>query len=75
MNCPYCGAELESGVLQAGNSIIWTPKAHKLSLNPRADGRDIVLDRNYLTSPKIAAHNCAKCRKIIVAYDETNDTY
>ena len=75
MICPYCNAEMESGFLQGGHSIIWTPKPHKISLLPRQDGRDVVLASDPLTSAKAPSYKCDKCRKIIVEYDESDDTF
>jgi len=73
MNCPYCGSEMDLGVLQAGLSIIWTPKAHRISLIPRQDGRDVVLARDALSTAKAPAYRCFKCLKLIVEYDESTE--
>jgi hypothetical protein len=74
MNCPKCNKEMESGVIQAGGMIIWTPKAHKLSLLPREDGRDIVFDRNYITSPKAEARCCRDCGFAVLPIPEEGAT-
>ena len=75
MKCPYCGGTMADGILQAGHSIIWTPKSHKISLLPRQDGCDVVLASDPLTSVKAPAYHCDKCRKIIVEYEKTDDTF
>ena len=75
MKCPYCGGTMADGILQAGHSIIWTPKAHLISLNPRGDGNDVVLAHNPLTTAKAPAYKCDKCLKIIVEYDESDDKF
>jgi hypothetical protein len=66
MKCPKCNKEMESGVMQADKIIIWTPKAHKLSLLPREDGRDILFDRKYIRMPKAEAHCCRDCGFVLL---------
>jgi hypothetical protein len=57
---------MENGFIQAGGMLIWTPKKHKLSLHPRDDGKDILLDKNYISMPNIEAHCCRVCRFILI---------
>ena len=66
MKCPKCSAETESGFIQAGHMMIWTPQKHKLSLTPRNDGKDIVLGRDYIGMPSIEAYCCRKCGFIMI---------
>ena len=70
MKCPYCNGEMELGVLQAGHSILWTPRPHMISLIPRNDGHDLLLDRSSLSMPKVEAFNCVACKRIVINYSE-----
>ncbi|MDR1536946.1 MAG: PF20097 family protein [Clostridiales bacterium] len=66
MKCPKCGAEMESGWIQGGQRIIWTPEKHILSLIPRSDGRDIEWKRSYFAIPSAEAHCCRGCGFILM---------
>jgi len=72
MKCPYCDNEMETGYLQAGQYLIWTPEPHKLSFNLRKDGKDIELIRKPLSvqPPYIKASCCRKCEYIYVPYSK-----
>ena len=65
LNCPFCGAEMESGVLQGGggHAVCWREK-------PRAFSQlkeEIITDGDFFR-PSAPAHRCTKCRKIILDY-------
>jgi hypothetical protein len=61
MKCPNCKEDMKIGFVQASRSIIRTPRKHKISLNLRDDGQDIVPDRNYRTTPKVESFYCPRC--------------
>ena len=71
MRCPFCGEDMEKGLLQSGNLIVWVKKKHYLSLLPR-DG-EVILDRNYLTGATVPSWICKKCKKVISEYTEDNN--
>ena len=71
MRCPFCGNDMEKGLLQSGNMIVWVKKKHYLSLLPR-DG-EVVLDRNYLTGASVPSWICKECKKVISEYTEENN--
>ncbi len=70
MICPYCSKEMESGMFQAGNMIIWTNAKHPISLNPK--GNDILFEKNYFTISGVTVdgHICRDCGKIIVDVEQ-----
>ncbi len=72
--CPFCGLEMEKGLLQGGNILVWVKKKHHLSLLPREG--EVLLDRTYVTNSAVPAWICKKCKKIIMEYEEKqNDNF
>ncbi len=71
MICPFCGKEMENGLLQAGNMIVWVKKKHFWSLLPKEG--EILLDRNYLTGAAIPSWICKNCRKVITEYEDNKE--
>ena len=66
MVCPYCGEEMESGVLQGGGNhgVGWREKP---SMFPNLLNVEWLGTSNFKYS-YIPAHRCTKCRKIILDY-------
>ncbi len=71
MKCPFCSKEMEQGVLQAGDIILWARKRHKISLLPK-DG-EVMLDRNVLGYTAIPSWICKDCRKVITEYEDKDN--
>ncbi len=71
MLCPFCNGEMEKGLLQGGNILVWVRKKHYLSLLPKEG--EVMLDKNYLTGCAVPAWVCKQCRKVIAEYEEKND--
>lgn len=71
MICPYCGAELESGVLQAGGGrgIYWLEHRVKYRLPQQVNGAEGLCNQDGLIQfPYVPAFRCPACRKIICSY-------
>lgn len=71
MDCPYCGAEMESGFLQAGagHGIYWLEHRAKYRPPQQVKEAEGLCDRdNLMQSPYIPASRCPRCRKIILTY-------
>ncbi len=71
MLCPFCGEEMEKGLLQGGNILVWVKKKHYISLLPKEG--EVLLDRTYLTNSSVPAFICKQCRKVIVEYEDNFD--
>ncbi len=69
MECPYCGAEMESGALQSSHGIYWLNQAAKFRPPQWVKHAEGLCDAdNLMQSPYIPASRCPRCRKIILTY-------
>lgn len=70
MLCPYCGEEMDKGVVQSGRKIFWTRNKKKMFWVPNSSKGDITIagEMNGWTKE---ANLCKECRKIII--DLIND--
>ncbi len=74
MNCPYCGKEMEKGILSGDgrSNVTWNPG------NKKSGGFDRFLGIGKVTAAKhsltlffIEAYYCSECRKMIFDTDIT----
>lgn len=67
MNCPYCGKEMQQGMI--ANADAWRP----------GDGEWLMgKEKEYVrlwtwTNPKVEGHFCPDCRMIVVPVPETEE--
>lgn len=66
--CPFCGAELEKGYVQALHRMAWVKSPHKLSLLPKEG--EILLGNHMFKDVILDACICKNCQKIIVDYSK-----
>lgn len=76
MKCPYCGAEMEKGLIHGHNELNWIKGEKRrvfASSNVHKDA--IVLSElSFRKGSAVVAYNCGTCKKIIINYgDETSD--
>lgn len=43
MKCPYCGVEMEKGVIQSARQIFWSYHKNNLIFSPNEDKDDVVI--------------------------------
>lgn len=68
MDCPYCGAKMEKGLLQTGgNNIIWDTKVHALLVIPSNQG--VTLAYRPAGAYIENVFHCRKCKKILFQYE------
>ena len=65
MQCPYCGKEMELGLVQSPHEIAWL----------KGDTKDaIVLSplniKNMITGCAVRAFLCRSCKKVIIDYSD-----
>ncbi len=76
MNCPYCGNEMEAGVIQSGQEISWLPGIKRRVFGRAEFHRGAVeLSRmSFVRGSAVVAHLCRDCEKIVIDYgDERSD--
>lgn len=66
MLCPFCGAEMEAGVLQGGggHAISWMKKP---SVYPNVFNMEALGEHTWKYS-YVPAARCTVCRKILLSY-------
>ena len=69
MNCPICDKIMEQGFVQAGGTVTWVKKKHKISLWPRKG--ETMLGRSVMGYCAIPAYICKDCKKVLLDYTET----
>lgn len=76
MNCPYCGKEMEKGLIQSPQEIAWI-KGEKKRFFGSADfheGSVVLSELSFLTGSAVTAFLCRDCRKVLIDYaDESSD--
>lgn len=79
MNCPYCGREMESGVIPTVNaySVLWIPVSsyktwftHDMETINRLNGVVLREKAFLLRDRKMDAMLCRNCRKVILSYED-----
>jgi len=75
MNCPYCGKEMEEGLIQSLHEITWKKGVKRRLfggslLHPDA----VTLSEFSLIGSGVVAHLCRECGKMVIDLaDETSD--
>ena len=68
MKCPFCGGEMEAGMIQSnGSGLIWTNKKHHISVLADPSKGEVQLDHAF-NSTTVAANICRSCKRIIAEY-------
>ena len=70
MNCPYCGEEMERGVIQSNYELNWKHKKHFLKSAEYHDGAVVLSERAPPKGSAAAAFLCRKCEKVIIDYKD-----
>lgn len=68
MQCPYCGKEMESGLIQSQNEIAWLPVS-KRKLVSRAqffDGSVVLSEYSFLHGSAVISWLCRSCEKVVI---------
>jgi len=74
MKCPYCGEEMEAGVIQSPHEISWQDKKHFLGRAEFHPGSVVLSELSFMKGSAVKANLCRKCEKIVIDYaDETSD--
>jgi len=72
MICPYCGNEMEQGLIQSPHEINWKPGG-KRPVFGRAEfheGSVVLSELSFLRGSAVEAFLCRACRKVIIDYSD-----
>jgi len=70
MNCPYCGAEMEKGLVQSAGEIFWSTERRKFIVSARETKGDIMISSYDIFGNFAESYLCRNCKKIITNYNE-----
>jgi len=74
MNCPYCGAEMEKGIIQSQHELFWTTDKKKLWLTSNEKKGDVPIAQYGLWGNIAESFLCRSCEKVVIDYGKRNDT-
>ncbi|MBP5604649.1 MAG: hypothetical protein J6X60_03790 [Ruminiclostridium sp.] len=68
MNCPYCGSEMEEGLIQSSQAIAWNRGTKRRALRPAYSDDVTLSELSLIRGSAVVAYNCGYCRKVIIDY-------
>jgi len=74
VKCPWCGSEMEMGVIQSPNEISWQKKSRlfgKAELHPDSV---LLAEHSFIKGSAVAAGLCRNCRKVVIDYGDNDNT-
>ena len=76
MKCPYCGREMEKGLIESRHEINWK-KRERRSFFGNADfykGSVVLSELSFIKGSAVVAWLCRECKKVVIDYaDERSD--
>lgn len=66
MQCPYCGIDMEKGVIQSVREIFWSHNKKKLIFKPDINKGDVPIASFGWNGSVGEAYLCRKCEKVII---------
>lgn len=73
MTCPYCGKEMEKGVIQSPHEINWKKKKAFIGRAMFHKGSIVLSELSYLSGSAVIAYLCRDCKKIVIDYSEDTE--
>ncbi len=76
MKCPYCGKEMEQGVIQCRDGVSWQKKERLVAALSGLSKDALVLARSQgspFSGAAAIAHHCQACKKIVIDYAQECD--
>ena len=77
MQCPYCGKEMEEGLIQSPQEIAWL-RGTKRPLLGRAkfhDGSVVLSELSVMKSSAVTAYLCRECKKVLIDYSKKTSDF
>ena len=70
MKCPYCGFEMEKGMIRSDHEINWSDKKYFFN-RAQFHQKSVVLgELNFLRGTMVEAWLCRGCQKVIIDYSK-----
>ena len=72
MKCPYCGKEMEKGLIQSLQELAWLP-GEKRPLFGRAalhENAVVLAPLSMRNGSAVTAWLCRDCKKVVIEYEE-----
>ena len=76
MKCPYCGTEMEQGLIQCRDGVSWQKKERLVAALSGLSKDSVILARtqgSLFSGAAAIAHHCAACKKIVIDYEQESD--
>ncbi len=76
MKCPYCGLEMEQGLIQSNQELSWIPGSRRKFFGRAEFHKDSVVlsSFSFLRGSAVTAYLCRSCGKIVIdCGDEASD--
>ena len=70
MECPYCGATMEQGVIENPQEINWKSRRRLLARALFNEGTVVLSKHSFLYGSAVVAHLCRSCEKVIIDYKD-----
>ena len=77
MKCPYCGKEMELGLISSPRELSWI-KGKKKPYFGRAefhDGAVVLSELSFIKGSAVAAYLCRNCEKVIIDYSKEQSDF
>lgn len=69
MRCPYCGGEMEKGLIQSQHEIAWIPGGDRSVAGRAKFHNGVVLSKlNLLRGSAVTAWLCRGCEKVVIDF-------
>ena len=73
MNCPYCGKEMDKGVIQSPHEISWKKKKSFIGRAMFHEGSVVLSELSFMSGSAAIAYLCRDCKKIVIDYSENTE--
>ncbi|MBR0104296.1 MAG: hypothetical protein IKD83_00065 [Firmicutes bacterium] len=77
MICPYCGKEMEKGLIQSPQEIAWLKgdKKHMFGRAVLHEGSVILSQLSVMKGSAVTAYLCRDCKKVLIDYSDRISDY
>ena len=73
MKCPYCGKEMEQGVIQSTYELNWQKKRRLMNRSDMYEDAICLSPMSFWKGSAVTAWLCRDCNKIVIDYSPEAD--